>query len=79
LVSCDTAGWISAPVVERCSNAERSGAVRCVDLFHVIQLATDVLDEVRREVWREARWQGNIALAKDLKAGFSSKKPQITR
>jgi transposase len=62
LVSCDMAGWISAPVAERCSNA-----VRCVDPFHVIQLATDALDEVRREVWRQARRQGNITLAKDLK------------
>jgi transposase len=33
----------------------------------VIELATDALDEVRREVWREARQQGNLTLAKDLK------------
>jgi transposase len=62
LVSCDMAGWISGPVSERCANA-----VRCVDPFHVIQLATDALDEVRREVWREARKEGNKELAKDLK------------
>jgi hypothetical protein len=33
-------------------------AVRCVDPFHVIQLATDALDEIRREVWNQARRAG---------------------
>ena len=50
LVSCDMASWIAGPVAERCPDA-----VRCVDPFHVIELATDALDEVRREVWNEAR------------------------
>lgn len=27
---------------------------RCVDSFHVVQWAMETLDEVRREVWREA-------------------------
>ena len=62
LVSCDMASWISGPVAERCPNAER-----CVDPFHVIQLATDALDEIRREVWNEARRAGQTAVAKDLK------------
>ncbi|MGH2873547.1 MAG: ISL3 family transposase [Solirubrobacteraceae bacterium] len=62
LVSCDMASWISGPVAERCPDA-----VRCVDPFHVIQLATDALDEVRREVWREARKQGNKELATEIK------------
>jgi len=39
------ASWISAPLAERCPNA-----VRCVDPFHVVALATDALDEIRREV-----------------------------
>ncbi len=30
-------------------------------------LATDALDEVRREVWNEARRQGNLELARELK------------
>ena len=30
-------------------------------------LATDALDEVRREVWNEARRAGNLTLARDLK------------
>jgi transposase len=62
LVSCDMASWISGPVAERCPDA-----IRCVDPFHVIQLATDALDDVRREVWNEARRQGNMDLARDLK------------
>jgi transposase len=62
LVSCDMASWIAGPVSERCP-----GAVRCIDPFHVIQLATDALDEIRREVWNEARRQGNLELARELK------------
>jgi transposase len=62
LVSCDMASWIAGPVADRLP-----GAVRCVDPFHVIQLATDALDEIRREVWNEARKAGEIAAARDLK------------
>jgi transposase len=62
LVSCDMASWIAGPVADRLPDA-----VRCVDPFHVISLATDALDEVRREVWNEARKAQNMALAKDLK------------
>lgn len=62
LVSCDMAGWIEGPVAERLPNA-----VRCVDPFHVVQLATDALDEVRREVWNEARRAGHAQHARDLK------------
>ena len=39
------AGWISGPVADRLPDA-----VRCVDPFHVVMLATDALDEIRREV-----------------------------
>ncbi len=62
LVSCDMAGWIAGPVADRLPNA-----VRCVDPFHVIALATDALDEVRREVWNEARRAGQDQLARRLK------------
>ena len=50
------------PIAERLPNA-----VRCVDPFHVVQLATDALDQVRREVWNEARRAGQRQLARDLK------------
>jgi transposase len=56
------ASWIAGPVADRLP-----GAVRCVDPFHVVMLATDALDEVRREVWNQARKAQNMALAKDLK------------
>jgi transposase len=62
LVSCDMAAWIAGPVAERLPDA-----VRCVDPFHVVQLATNALDDVRREVWNEARNAGQHQLARDLK------------
>ncbi|MCA1678505.1 MAG: ISL3 family transposase [Actinobacteria bacterium] len=62
LVSCDMAESIALAVAERCPNA-----VRCVDPFHVIKLATDALDEIRREVWNQARREGHKQAAKDLK------------
>ncbi len=62
LVSCDMAAWISGPVAQRLPDA-----VRCVDPFHVVMLATDALDEICREVWKDARRAGEIAAAKDLK------------
>ncbi len=62
LVSCDMAESIASAIGERCPNA-----IRCVDPFHVIQLATDALDEIRREVWNQARREGHKQAAKDLK------------
>ena len=58
----DMAAWVAGPIAERCPNAEL-----CLDPFHVVMLATDALDEIRREVWNEARRAGQTALAKDLK------------
>jgi len=70
LVSCDMASWISGPIADRLP-----GAVRCVDPFHVVQLATDALDEIRRDVWNQARKAGEVAVAKDLKgARFALRK-----
>jgi len=62
LVSCDMASWISEPIAARLPNA-----IRCVDPFHVVKLATDALDEIRREVWNQARRAGQTQLARDLK------------
>ena len=62
LVSADMAVWISGPIAERVPHA-----IRCVDPFHVVMLATEALDEVRREVWNEARRHGNLELARELK------------
>jgi transposase len=62
LVSADMAAWVAGPIAERCPQAEL-----CLDPFHVVMLATDALDEIRREVWNEARRAGQTTLAKDLK------------
>ena len=62
LVSCDMAEAIAGAVADRCPNA-----IRCVDPFHVIKLATDALDEIRREVWNHARRAGQTEAAKELK------------
>jgi len=62
LVSCDDADWITRPVRERCKNA-----LVCLDPFHIVKAATDALDEIRREVWNEARRAGEAELAKELK------------
>jgi len=62
LVSCDDADWITKPVGERCKNA-----LVCLDPFHIVKAATDALDEIRREIWNEARRAGQAELAKELK------------
>ncbi len=44
------AGWIAGPIAKRCPKAKR-----CVDPFQSVALATEALDQVRREVWNQAR------------------------
>lgn len=61
-VSADGASWIANAVTRYCAQARL-----CLDPFHVVSWATDALDEVRREVWNDARRSGQTALAKDLK------------
>jgi transposase len=62
LISCDDADWITRPVTERCPNA-----IVCLDPFHIVKSTTDALDNVRREVWNDARRQGQTQLARELK------------
>jgi len=62
LVSADGADWIADMVGLRCPQAKI-----CVDPFHVVSWGTDALDQVRREVWNEARRGGQTALARGLK------------
>ncbi|MGH9103854.1 MAG: ISL3 family transposase, partial [Acidimicrobiales bacterium] len=47
---------------ERCP-----AATLCIDAFHVVQWATDALDEVRRDVWNTARRSGMTDHARGLK------------
>jgi transposase len=49
-VSADAADWIATVVAERCQNA-----VRCADPFHIVKWATEALDEIRRQVWNDAK------------------------
>ena len=62
LVSADMGSWIAKAVAARCPNA-----ALCTDPFHVVKLASDALDEIRREVWNAARQSGQRALANELK------------
>jgi transposase len=52
-VSADGADWIATAVTEKAPQA-----VLCADPFHVVSWATDALDEIRREAWRQARAAG---------------------
>ena len=58
VVTGDGAKWIT-----ECVNKFTPECERCVDPFHVVEWAMDALDEVRREVWREA-YNKAVELAK---------------
>lgn len=62
LVSADAADWIGTVVAERCENA-----TLCLDPFHIVAWATDALDEVRRDIQREARKAGMTGESKEIK------------
>jgi transposase len=62
LVSSDMGEWITRVVAKECPQA-----TLCLDPFHIVKAATDALDEVRREVWNEARRGGDKAGARFLK------------
>ena len=49
LVSADGAGWADEAMAEWLP-----GAAGCIDTFHVVQWATDLLDEAGKQAWREA-------------------------
>ena len=49
LVSGDGAKWIQECINDFCPTAKR-----CIGPFHVVQWATEALDEVRRLAWRDA-------------------------
>ena len=59
VVTGDGAKWIT-----ECVNEFTPGCERCVDPFHVVEWAMEALDEVRREVWREA-YNEAVRLAKE--------------
>ena len=49
-ISADSANWITQTVAARAPQA-----LLCADPFHVVAWATQCLDDVRREVWNQAR------------------------
>ncbi len=61
-VSMDMTGGYAKSVGEHAPQA-----VVCIDNYHVVQLATKALDEVRREHWNELRSTGDRHTAKDFK------------
>lgn len=61
-VTADQAAWIEQVVAEHCPNA-----VQCADPYHLVAWATDALDEVRRQVWNDARRAGSKQAARRLK------------
>ncbi|TMC10251.1 MAG: ISL3 family transposase [Chloroflexi bacterium] len=61
-VSADAASWIANVIARRCPPA-----VRCMDPFHLVAWATTALDQVRCEVWNQARRAGQVRHASDLK------------
>ena len=75
-VSADTASWIASTVARRAPQA-----VVCADPFHIVAWATQCLDDVRREVWNEARrkpggmqaWGSHAGLRYNLSRGDARK------
>ena len=63
-IAGDGARWIDA-----CREKYIPQAVRCIDLFHVVQWAVQALDNVRAERWRDAR-----KLLSELNREFSDAK-----
>lgn len=61
-ISADGAHWISKVVRAHCPNA-----VIGLDPFHAVAWATKALDEVRRQVWNDARHRGDNLHARQLK------------
>ena len=61
-VSSDLGAWVTRQVAASCPDA-----ALCIDPFHVVRLATDALDVVRRETWNDARRAGDKQAAGWLK------------
>lgn len=66
-VSADGARWIKASVTEYCPEA-----ILCIDPFHVVSWATGALDEIRKQIWREA----HKAAKQEPKRGRGRPKPE---
>ncbi|WP_397517963.1 transposase [Rhodococcus oxybenzonivorans] len=56
--------WTSGPPTPSPSAPTPPQATICFDPFHVIKLATDALDDVRRQGWQYARTLSDKQIAK---------------
>lgn len=63
VISGDGAKWITKCAIEFCPNAKR-----CTDPFHVVGWATEALDGIRKEAWRDAN-QALKEQKKEVKRG----------
>lgn len=72
VVTGDGAKWIT-----ECVNKFTPACDRCVDPFHVVEWAMQALDEVRREVWRDAYAQSQT-LAREYPRGRGRPKENDT-
>jgi transposase len=62
LVSADAAEWIATVVANRCPKA-----TLCADAFHMVQWCTRALDDVRKNIWRDAKKMGAPTLIARIK------------
>ena len=61
-MSADAASWIANVVTARSPQA-----IQCLDPFHVVEWATQAIDELRRDLWNAARRGGATGRARLLK------------
>jgi transposase len=61
-ITSDMGPWIHKSLARHAP-----GAIVCIDPFHVVRLGVEAMDEVRREVWNEARQAGDATRARWLK------------
>jgi transposase len=61
-VTSDMGPWIHKSLARHVP-----GAIVCIDPFHVVRLGVEAMDEVRREVWNQARRAGEKKRARWLK------------
>jgi transposase len=70
-VSMDMTGGYAKSVGEHAPQA-----IRCIDPYHVVQLANQALDEVRRDYWNELRRSGDQQAAKRFKEDTTQDPPR---
>ena len=64
LVSADGARWVDSSMAQWVPQA-----THCVDTFHVVQWATDELEEIRRQAWRAAHAEAKQASGRKTSRG----------